>query len=155
LSLATWASGKRDDRVAEAKARLKTLKPWKKDPATGLTRVRHPFPVGDRDTYRQGYTTKEIKALIEKAPIKKVPIKDLTAIQHSVIPGRVAQYIDDPRLLERGARKEHGGLVDRPIVIERGGKKWLYDGHHRATAAALLDAPEIDARYVTLNDKEK
>jgi len=110
-----------------------------------------PFPYADREEYKALASNREINAKIKSAPIEDVSLKDLQAIQHSVKPARVKQYIHH----EGGAQigelhpKAHTP-VDHPVVVVANGKKYLHDGHHRATAAALRGEKTVKARVVRL-----
>jgi len=111
--------------------------------------VTHGMPVVDKGVVKRAHPNEEINARIDSAPVRDVPIADLHAIQYSVKPGRVLTFIDDPDAVPTGLHDpNHGGIVDAPIVIKQGGKKLLWDGHHRTVAAKLMGDKTIKARYV-------
>jgi hypothetical protein len=140
---ALWA-GRRDARKVAAKAKLARMQ----TSSTGHG-VAHPFPVADKDVYKAKHTNEEINGAIDKAPIKDVPLAKIHAIQYSVKPGRVLTFIDRPDAVPPGYHDpEHGGIVDEPVVIKQDGKMYLHDGHHRATAAALMGDKTVKARLV-------
>jgi hypothetical protein len=98
------------------------------------------------------YPTGILNALIDKAPIRSVPIDSLvTVTQHTVNRDRVAQHLKNFGLVGKGQRHEdHGGIVDVPIVIAFQGQHALWDGNHRTMAETLLGGRRIKARYVDL-----
>lgn len=146
MSLSKWVGKKTDSSPeAKAKAALAQLPPWKKG------RVRTPFPVGDRETYKGPFSDHDVRKAIEAAPIKTVDLKNVVGIQHSVIPERVAFYIDHPNVIPEGARGEHGGLIDKPIIVHQGGTTFAYDGHHRLTAEYLRGKKKAVVRYADLD----
>lgn len=113
-----------------------------------------PFPFENRAAYKAKHTNKEINARIETAPIEDVRLDEIHAIQHSVKPNRVAEYIHHDGGRQLGEKHPAAGTpVDQPIVIVSGGKKYLHDGHHRATAAALRGEKTVKARVVDFDQK--
>lgn len=113
-----------------------------------------PFPYADKTAYKSQHTNREINRAIENAPVERVPLNELHAIQHSVKADRVAQYIAHPDAVPAGTRDpKHGGLIDKPIVVVSGGVLYLHDGHHRATAAKLRGEQTIEARVADLDRK--
>lgn len=114
-----------------------------------------PFPYADKHVYKDAHSNREINRRIHTAPIEHVPLDSLHAIQHSVKYGRVLQYLRG----EVGDRKgevnpKSKTPVDYPIVIRKGGKNYLHDGHHRATTAFLKGRSQVKARVVDLDDKK-
>jgi hypothetical protein len=148
LSLADWV-GASDSTVEYALARLAGLRHVEHgvEPPTDV------FTIGDKATYHaghEGHLTQEIR----NAPIVNIPLQGLRTIQHSVNPARVRQYIDDPDMTPRnrsGAVGAHGGPVDYPIVVQQHGIRWIHDGHHRLSAAALSGDVLAKVRLVTLD----
>lgn len=149
-ALAQWAESHDKDRASIALARLASLPPWPKKP----WRVVVPFPYVDRDAlykreFDPGYVHQRIEAAADH--VVDFPLDWLVAIQHSVEPARVVEYILNPRLMEAGMRHpNHKGLVDHPVVVRVHGVNACYDGHHRATAARLLGDRTIPVRLVDL-----
>lgn len=106
----------------------------------------------DRAGYQAVIGNREMNARIDAAPIRSVPVASLVAIQHTVNRARVAEYIENPKLVRKGTKHdEHGGVVDLPIVVRCKGTNYLFDGHHRLTAQQMRGAREIKARYVDLD----
>lgn len=117
-----------------------------------------PMPFVDRSFYQKDFDTRTINHAIEKAPIKKVPIGELSAIQHSVKAPRVLQYLRDPDRTGAQLGDKHPKAntpIDHPVVIKYKGKKLLHDGHHRTTAHALMGDKDIEARVVDLDSLKK
>lgn len=111
--------------------------------------VRTLFPKIDRDAYQQGVSNEEINTKIDNAPIQDVPLVSLIGIQASVSRERVASFIKDPNQLPKGKLDaDHGGIVDHPVVVQKGDMNFLHDGHHRATAAKLMGKQTIQARVI-------
>jgi hypothetical protein len=147
VSAAAWAKGRvsRD----EAEQRLARMP----ESSTGHG-VAVPFPYTDRAAYKDKHSNEEINRRIHSAPVVRVPLRGLHAIQHSVKYGRVLEYLRG----EVGDRKgevnpKSKTPVDHPIVIQQGGKRYLHDGHHRATAALLRGKTSIKARLVDFDEK--
>ena len=149
MDLSSWAHS-RDPKVTKAKALVERLP---ESPTKHGKEV--PLPYKDpKEGYLNDFSSKEINGAIEKAPIKKIKIADLHAIQHSVKDYRVEEYLDHPHVIPKGARSpKHGGLVDYPIVIQHKGIKFLHDGHHRTTGAMAMGEKTIDARFVNFDAK--
>lgn len=144
MTVGAWAARKVGKASAERRlARLPTSSTGRGDAV--------PFPFVDRAAIKDKHSNEEINAAIERAPVVDVKLSELHAIQHSVKPARVAQYIEDPALrppadLHPQARTP----VDHPVVLEVDGKKILWDGHHRSTAASLEGRKTIKARLAKL-----
>lgn len=110
----------------------------------------HPFPVADRAAYKEsvGLSNGELNARIREAPIASVPLAGLVAIQHTVQPARVQEYVDDPLRIP----SQRGPVpTDVPIVVKTAGVKYIHDGHHRSTARKLSGDTSMAARYVDLD----
>ncbi len=110
----------------------------------------HQLPYTDRVAYKQDFTDREINDAIRKAAIETIPIQGLRAIQHSVRPERVRQYIDNPNL-SAGEKSEAGTPADVPVVVQYQGNRYIHDGHHRIVAAKLLGDHAIKARLAKLD----
>lgn len=117
---------------------------------------RVPFPYADKAAYKDKFSNQEINHAIQSAPTRKVPLSKLHAIQHSVKPDRVKEYIDHPDAVPEGQKHPTARTpTDLPIVVHSGGADYIHDGHHRATAELLMGARSIEARYVDLDALEK
>jgi hypothetical protein len=118
----------------------------------GTARV--PFPVVDREAYLKAVRGKGIADRVEKAPIKRVPLRSLKAIQKTVNAERLAEHVADPNLIPEDARKHGSGmLTSKPVIVKLAGELHLHDGHHRATAALLRGEDSIKARVVDLDEE--
>jgi hypothetical protein len=112
-----------------------------------------PFPYVDREAFKKAHDNATINAAIEKAHVTTVPLEGLHAIQHSVKPKRVLQYLDEPHL--RPPADLHPAAktpVDFPVVMDWKGRRLIWDGHHRLTAAKLSGAKEANVRLVRFDD---
>lgn len=151
-ALKAWSCSK-SPKLAEAKRQLDAM------PAASTGRgVEVPFPYADRSGYKNdpARSNTEMKELIDNAPVKKVPLEGLHAIQHSVQPRQVLSYVREPDMVPPGARDQfHGGPIDLPIIVHKKGTRYIYDGHHRITAAKLTGRSTVEARYVDLDDVER
>lgn len=145
MTLARWASThKRARSPAQARALLEAM--------PGGPNVAVPLRFIDRKAYEATIGTRDLNALIDAAPVRDVRVDSLVGIQHTIKKARVLEYIDRPNLRRAGTRDpRHGGLVDLPIVVRKGGISYLHDGHHRTTAAKLLGEPAIKVRFVNLD----
>lgn len=123
---------------AAAKSKVRELPKWRHG------RVRHPFPVVDREQYKAPHSDDAVKAAIAKAPEKEVPIAALSSAQHSVWPSRVAQYVDDPKLSQQAG-------LGVPVVVKNKGWSTIWDGNHRITAAWALGKRTIRAKVADLD----
>lgn len=113
-----------------------------------------PFPYVGRETFKRAFSVGEINAAIDSAPKEVVALGDLHAIQHSVREERLRAYIEHryQELIPEGQRHYgHGGVVDTPIVVKRGGRLTIWDGHHRLTAEWLLGEAEAEVRLADLD----
>lgn len=120
-------------------------------PAPG-GQVQVPLRFVSREGYQQAIGNQEINDRIDAAPIKEVPLDSLVAIQHTVNVKRVEEYIRNPKLVRKGTlHSEHGGVVDKPIVVKCKGTNYLFDGHHRTSAQKFLGARSVRARFVDLD----
>jgi hypothetical protein len=147
MSAAGWAKSRAA--LARAKRHLAALP----ESSTGHGAA-VPFPVADRKKYRAGHDNKTVNAAIAKAPVERVPLAGLHAIQHSVKPERVLQYLEDPHQAALGQKHPRAGTpTDYPIVVQQGGERYVHDGHHRATAQWLLGKRTVEARLVDLDKK--
>lgn len=114
--------------------------------------LRVPFPDVAHADYLAMVRGRGIARLVDDAPVERVPLASLTAIQRSVNAERLEQHLDDPDLVPAGARKHGSGMLkDAPVVVRLGGKSYLHDGHHRATAALLRGETHVRARVVDLD----
>jgi hypothetical protein len=147
VKLGSWAdSSSRAGRSVEQAISLLRAIP-------GGPKISNPIRYAGQSPIQADHSNEEINALIARAPIRKVAISSLvTGQQHSVKRNRVESYIRKPNLIPEGAHSSvHGGPIDRPIVIEYLGKRWLWDGHHRVMAETLLGARLVAVRYVDLD----
>jgi len=112
--------------------------------------VEHPFPVADRAAYKAavGMGNGELNARIREAPVASVPLQGLVAIQHTVQPARVQEYIDDPL---RIPTRRGPVPTDVPIVVKAAGVTYIHDGHHRITSSLLRGDANMKARFVDLD----
>lgn len=111
-----------------------------------------PFPYVDKNTqYRAHVPPQVVEHAIANAPIGRVRLDEIHAIQHSVKPQVLTQYIEQPDAIPAGTTGPHGGPIDLPIVVRWRGRLLLHDGHHRATAAHLRGEKEIAARCVDMD----
>lgn len=79
-----------------------------------------------------------------------VALKDLHGIQQQINHDTVKAILDTHREGYQGDR------VDRTItVVQKGDKKYILDGHHRATAHKLLGADMIEARIIDLDRRDR
>lgn len=116
----------------------------------GTARV--PFPSVGRIEYLRAIKGANVPRRAEEAPIERVPLRGIIAIQSVVSAKRLDEHLSNPNVYAPGARTERTGmLVDLPIVVRVGGKLMLHDGHHRATAALLLGEKSLLARVVDLD----
>lgn len=149
MSLGRWA-----ERVAKADVRAQAQDELRDLPTSDRgygTEV--PFPYAEREAYKQGLSNRGVREAIESAPITRIPIQNLNAIQRTIRARTVREYIEDPDLVPEGTRHaRHKGLVDLPIVVQRGGIRYIHDGHHRLTAAKLRGEDAATVRLVDLDE---
>jgi hypothetical protein len=113
-----------------------------------------PFPFVDRKVIHDAHTNEEINAAIAAAPVVDVPLRGLYSIQHSVKPDRVDQYIKDPGMRPPGDVHDTARTpTDHPIIVQQGGKKYIWDGNHRSTASYLRGEKTIKARLVDFDEE--
>lgn len=145
--LGKWVdSGERAQRSPEAAIELLHSRPA----PGGLVQV--PLRYVPREGYQQAIGNQEINDRIDRAPIQDVPLDSLVAIQHTVNRARVEEYIRNPKLVRKGTKHDdHGGIVDKPIVVRCKGTNYLFDGHHRVSAAKFSAARTVKARMVDLD----
>lgn len=137
---------------AEARSTPEAVRTAGLEPGARPGTVAVPFPQVLHEDYKAIVRGKGIPKRVEKAPTERVPLAQLTAIQKTVNVERLENHLADPHLIARGARKIGSGMkTDRPVVVRAGGKAYLHDGHHRATAAMLRGETDIKARVVDLD----
>jgi hypothetical protein len=148
-ALSKWAYA-RDPKVGKAKLRAVAMP---ESPTKHGKLV--PFPYKDaKQTYLKDFSNKEINAAIEAAPIRRISLKGLHAIQHSVTVDRLEDYIAHPDIVPPGQRHpEHRGKVDVPIVVQYKRVRYVHDGHHRLTAKLLTGETHDDVRFANLDAK--
>lgn len=71
--------------------------------------------------------------------VVRVPLHSLSATQPDVDPEDVKRHVVDPQLAVRNPRKARRGEGDTsmPVVLKKGGKLYVADGHHRLAARKL------------------
>lgn len=119
--------------------------------------ARHPFPVEDRKAYLELIKPHgSIGRLTHtRGQVGRIRLDAIRGIQRTVNRERLTQHMKDPALVPKGARAPgHGGLIDLPIIVKKGGTFWLHDGHHRATAAYLRGDKDLRVRLVDLDAQE-
>lgn len=142
-----WAQAYSGGRDVEA--RKAQLMPGQRD---GTVRV--PFATMPHDEYKAAIKGKGIPARAAEAPIQIVSLSALTGIQRTVNTERLGDYVSGAAKSE--GRAVHTGMPkDLPVVVKLGGKMYIHDGHHRATAALLKGADSIRARVVDLDADER
>lgn len=148
-ALRSWA-GKEKDPNDEARRRVDAMTPGLRE---GTLRV--PFRTVDREAYLSQVRGKGIAARTHKAPAVKVPIAELTGIQRSVNRERIQQHLENPGLIPKGTQGSgHGGLIDLPIVVRKGGVMHVHDGHHRTCVAIARGDDHVTARVIDLDAEE-
>lgn len=142
--LKSWASSMKANPVlTKAKALTPSLKPGS---------VQVPFPVTARSEYLKKIKGAGVWKRSEDAPIRKVPLSSLNAIQRGVNVERLHAHLEDPHLIPKGTRAPgHGGLIDYPLVVHVDGKNFAHDGHHRLTGSWLRGQKDATVRYVDLD----
>lgn len=142
-ALLAWAS----QGTTPTEERLREL-----EPGDRFGTAKHPFRMVERDAYLSEIRGAGVARRSVTAPIALVKLTDLVAIQGTINPERVGHHLEDPRLYQPGARAPgHGLLVDRPVVVRKGGVLYIHDGHHRLTAAHLRGATTAKVRFVDLD----
>lgn len=140
-----WTSGGGSGRSRQqAEADLAALPPVKKrDGTTDPTRRYAPFPQ-DKKASLTPDQDDEISGRLRKGNFKQedVRVDELHLLSHQsfVYPDAVKKYLDDPAA---------GGRV---AVVVLGGKKYIYDGVHRSTAAKLRGLSSLPAAVVNLDN---
>ena len=143
-TLKQWAGSESSSDAAER--RIAAMLPGE---SAGTVKV--PFPVMDRKAYLTLVRGAGVSQATHKAPLAKIPLKGLTAIQKTVNRERLQAHLRDPNLIPKGTLGSgHGGLIDLPVVVRKGGESYIHDGHHRATAAFARGDEYIVARLVDL-----
>lgn len=143
--LRAWAKANAgaEDRT---KSRLQALMP-----GGGYGTAEVPFPKVARDDYVKAIQGAGVyKRALDVKP-SRVPLAALTAVQRTVNAERLEKHLGDPNLIPKGTKGDHRGLVDHPTVVRLGGKHYIHDGHHRATAALVRGDKDILARVVDLD----
>jgi len=156
------------DPQAKTASKPDVLRAWAKQQATGdvFTNalraaepggtpgiIRVPLPVASRAEYVQQVKGKGVFKRAEKTKPTDVPIEGLNAIQRTLNVERLSKYADDPDAVEKGTRASgHGGLVDKPVIVQVGGKRYIHDGHHRIAARKMSGATSVQARIVDLDN---
>lgn len=147
MTLATWAA-RRDPKVDRAKATLASMPIASSGHGAAV-----PWPFLDRSFIKSKHSNREINAAIRKAPIVKMDLDDLEAIQHSVKAPHVAWYLEHPDAREVGHMNPKSKTPDDyPIVIQQDGKRAIWDGHHRLTALHLLGRNSAEVRFVNFDE---
>jgi hypothetical protein len=108
--------------------------------------VAHGFKIADPVPFDPKAMT--IAMNVDAMPLKHVAIKDLVATQPSVRRDSVRAFMENPAAVAPGQRSMSGQLIDRPLVVERAGKYYIADGHHRLAAKRLLGYPDALVRVV-------
>ena len=148
MSLVAWA----DEKVGTAGALVRLAE---------MPEAAHgravPWPFLDKAGIKAAASNRRINSLINApAPLRRVRLDELHAIQHSVNADRVKQYILDPAMVPHGARSSrHRGLVDYPIVIRHAGALAIWDGHHRLVADMLRGKETAVVRFVDLGGTDE
>lgn len=83
-----------------------------------------------------------LHAAIKGSVYREVPVAQLVATQRSVNDERVKQYQSPPS-------------PHPPIVVQRGGRYYIHNGHHRATAAIKSGQETLRARVACLDGPVK
>lgn len=104
-------------------------------------RVPVPLPYRNRDAaYREHVESASLSAAIRASEEREIPIALLRSTQHTVSDVRLAEIAlgINPR--------EHS-----PVVIERDGRYYVHNGHHRMTLASMRGDRTIRARVARLD----
>jgi hypothetical protein len=122
------------------------------EPGDHLGTVRHPFRTIDREAYLAAIRGAGVAKRTQSAPIAKIRLSDVVAIQGSVNAERLGHHLDEPRLYQQGARAPgHGMVVDLPVIVKKNGMYFVHDGHHRLTARHLRGLDTAKVRLVDLD----
>lgn len=105
-------------------------------------RVRVPLPYRPRERVYAGLDDETVRASCRAALVHDVPLSLLRATQHTVGADRVEAYELDPDM-----PSEHGS----PLIVQRNGRLYVRNGHHRATAAIRRGDRTLRARVAHLD----
>lgn len=109
-------------------------------------RIRVPFKVRSRsEAYESQASREQIHEAYQAAKTRDVPLSLLRATQHTVGSERLMQYASNPDTLP------HNG---DPIIIERGGRYYIHNGHHRSTLASMRGDRTVRAKVAHLGPLE-
>lgn len=120
-----------------------------------------PFPVAKKvvfDPLRRMIAKmgSSFASAVHMAPLRTVNVEDLIATQPTVDPDVVANFVAHPDCARAsGKRHQDGRPIDLPLVIHSEGKLFLYDGHHRCTAARLRHDEKIVVRLLCVEEMAK
>lgn len=146
-TLKKWAGTAMTDDAAERRVAMML-------PGDAPGTIKVPFPVEDGAAYRTLIRGGGVSQATHKAPLGKLPLKGLTAIQKTVNRERLQAHLRDPNLIPKGTLGSgHGGIIDLPVVVQKSGTYYIHDGHHRATAAFARGDEYLVARLVDLDAK--
>lgn len=106
-------------------------------------------PGGGAQAYRP-LSVEELRKLDEKAPVHEVKISDLIATQRGVNLDEVEKY-EEGKEIPKGTVGHTGIVVDHPTVIQRRGRLFLFDGHHRTVSRRMAGKDSIEARVVDVD----
>src|SRR5580698_666688 len=107
-------------------------------------KVNVPFPYQERESaYRSEIDPQALSEAIRASEEREIPLSLLRSTQHTVKDVRLAEIAlgINPR-------------AHSPIVIERGGRYFVHNGHHRATLASMRGERTMRARVVHLDASE-
>jgi len=114
--------------------------------------AKHPFPVADRDAYLASIKGSGIAARTLKAPLVPVRLSELSGTQKTINRERLEAHMENPSMVKPGTLASGSGAkVDAPIVVKKNGQKFIHDGHHRLTVAALRGQEQVPVRLIDLD----
>jgi hypothetical protein len=142
VSFDVWVSHATDG-VGAALRKLGKLPP--SDNGKGAT---VPFPYRDKTNYKSKHPPGAIRDAIRDAPIKRVDLAGLHAIQQSIQTSVVWKYLEDPDAASGRVNARTKTPSDLPIVVQQDGVRYIHDGHHRLTAEKLRGATTARVRFI-------
>lgn len=109
--------------------------------------MRVPLPFRSRDAaYKSAVEPETLVEAIKGSVYREIPVDQLVSTQHRVNDARVVQF---------AAGRPAPKPKHTPIVVQRHGRYYIHNGHHRATAARLSGEKTIRARLATLDKPRK
>lgn len=109
-----------------------------------------PFPIADLAAIKNIYYIGS--KYLKEAKEQDIPLDKVIATQKGLRTDRLIKFGEDPYIAITEGKTDPAGNVEVPKAVKVGDEYYLFDGHHRSSAAKISGKLTIKARVIDFNN---